>query len=59
MNRIILYEDEGGQEFVILCTSQGYYDEIFGQGGIIAKDAFDIEHDVSLWPTNRPLTDDF
>lgn len=57
MNKLILYNDETGSEYVILCTDQEYYNEIVNGGKII--ESIDIEEDLTSWPTNRPLSQDF
>ena len=57
MNKLILYEDESGSEYVILCISQEYYDEMLVDVKI--KEEIDIEEDLTSWPTNRPLSQDF
>ncbi len=57
MNKIILYNDEEGTEFVCLCTNQEYYDELVKDIKII--DEIDVEQDLTSWPTDRPLSADF
>ena len=57
MNKLVLYTDEVGSEFVVLCTSQDYYDEIVA--GAKTIQSIDIEEDLIAWPTNRPLSADF
>jgi len=57
MNKLILYNDEEGSEFVVLCTDQEYYDGIKGEAKVAEE--IDIEQDLTAWPTNRPLLQDF
>ena len=57
MNKLVLYTDEEGSEFVVLCTSQDYYDEIVADAKTIQS--IDIEEDLTDYPTDRPLSADF
>lgn len=57
MNKLVLYTDEGGSEFVVLCTDQEYYDEIVA--GAKTIQSIDIGEDLTDYPTNRPLSADF
>ena len=57
MNKLILYEDEECNVYVIICTDKEYYDEELANVKIIRS--IDIEEDLTVWPTNRPLSADF
>ncbi len=59
MNKLILYEDEEGSEFVVLCTDMDYHDTILEDGNTKVTQSIDLEHDLTAWPTNRPLSQDF
>ena len=60
MNKLILYNDLEGNEMVLLCTDQSFYNGVFmstPQPEII--DEIDIDGDLVSWPTNRPLSANF
>ena len=60
MNKLILYEDLEGNEMVLLCVDQDFYDRVFKEdGGVTIKEEIDLEEDLAVWPTNRPLSADF
>lgn len=57
MNKLILFEDDEGNEYVALCTSQEYYDGLVADTKIMQD--IDIEGDLTSFPTDRPLSQDF
>ena len=59
MNKLILYEDEEGNEFVILCDDMDYHDTILEDGTTKVIETIDIKENLTAWPTNRPLSQDF
>jgi len=60
MNKLILYEDLEGNEMVLLCVDQDFYDRVFKEDdGVTIKEEIDLEEDLIAWPTNRPLSVDF
>ena len=60
MNKLILYEDLEGNEMVLLCVDQDFYDRVFKEDdGVTIKEEIDLEEDLAAWPTNRPLSADF
>ena len=60
MKKLILYEDLDGNEMLLLCVDQNFYDGIFNsEDNAKIVEEIDLEADLSAWPTNRPLTADF
>ena len=60
MNKLILYDDLDGNELVLICTDQGFYDRVFKEDdAVTVKGEIDIDTDLIGWPTNRPLSPDF
>lgn len=60
MNKLILYEDLEGNEMVLLCVDQAFYDSVFkSEDKVTIKEEIDLEADLIAWPTNRPLSADF
>lgn len=57
MNKLVLYNDEEGSEYVCLCTDQEFYDELEKDNKVVGS--IDIDEDLTIWPTNRPLSADF
>ncbi len=56
MNKLILYEDKEGNEFIALCTDRDFHDDILEDGSTKVIQSIDIEDDLTAWPTNRPLS---
>ena len=59
MNKLILYQDEEGSEYVVLCTSMDFHDTLLEDGKTKVIQSIDIEEDLTAWPTDRPLSSDF
>ena len=57
MNKLILFEDDEGNEYVALCTNQEYYDGLVADTKVMQE--IDIEGDLTPFPTDRPLSQDF
>ena len=57
MNKLILFEDDEGNEYVALCTNQEYYESLVADTKVMQE--IDIEGDLTPFPTDRPLSQDF
>ena len=57
MNKLVLFKDDTGAEYIMLCVTQEYYDEATENAEVI--ETIDIEESLTSWPTNRPLSADF
>ena len=60
MNKLILYEDLDGNEMILLCVDQGFYDGVFkSEPKVKIIEEINLEQDLTAWPTNRALSADF
>ena len=60
MNNLILYEDLDGNEMVILCVNQGFYDGVFKtEPKVKIIEEIELEENLTAWPTNRVLSANF
>ncbi len=57
MNRLVTYEDEEGNEFVVLCEGEDFFEALSNTNTITG--AIIIRDDLAAWPTNKPLSQDF
>lgn len=60
MQKLIIYNDLEGTPLVLICTKEDFYNAVFkGEDSVEIVKEIDIEGDLSLFPTNRPLLVDF
>ena len=59
MKRLVFWRTDDGVEYVTIVTSSEYYAELMKTDIVGDIDLSGIDYDFGLWPTDRPLSENF